>query len=219
MTIKTVVTIADSFKAFLQSGNYENAILKLMNDSVRVFPFCYKHNDIQSCGECDYISYEGTEHVLTKYDVKLPFDKKEGELICSRKADLLKWIDYMIGEASEFDNCMIKNRGIHNVNEIQLYKTMDKRLSTIKEDENAIFFFPYPITHDGKGMIFTQFASDILTAIYHQLIKENKVGNRRIYVIYPSMDSKIALRCLNNNVREFLPSEEISKHISYRFSC
>lgn len=217
MTIRAIATISNSFKTFLQSSNYESEILKLMNDSSRVFPHSYEHNVKQSHEECDFISYEGDENQLVKYDAKLPFDKKEGTLICSKKADFLKWIEYMMGESSEFSNCMIKNRGIHNVNEIQLYKTIDKRLGSIKEDENAIFFFPYPITHDGAGMLFTQMASDILSAIYDQLKREGKVGARRIYVIYPSMDRKIALRCLNNNAREYLPSAEISQHISYEF--
>lgn len=217
MTIQTIATISNSFKTFLQSGNYESAILKLMNKSSRVFPHFYEHKEKQSHGECDFISYEGDENRLVKYDAKLPFDKKEGALICSKKADFVKWIEYMMGEASEFSNCMIKNRGIHNVNEIQLYKTIDKRLCSIKEDENVIFFFPYPITHDGEDMLFTRMASDTLSAIYNQLKSEDKVGTRKIYVIYPSMDRKIALRCLNNNVREYLPSAEISQHISYEF--
>ena len=217
MTIQTIATISNSFKTFLQSGNYESAILKLMNESSRVFPHSYGHNDNQSHGECDFISYEGDEKRLVKYDAKLPFDKKEGALICSKKADFIKWFDFMISEASEFNSCMIRNRGIHNVNEIQLYRTIDKRLATIKEDENVIFFFPYPITHDGEGMFFTQLASDILSAIFDQLNREGKVGARKIYVIYPSMDQKLALRCLNNNIREFLPSAEISQHISYEF--
>ena len=217
MTIQTIATISNSFKTFLQNGNYESAILTLMNESSRVFPHSYEHNEKQSHGECDFFSYEGDEKQLVKYDTKLPFDKKEGALICSKKADFLKWIEFMMDEASEFSNCMIKNRGIHNVNEIQLYKTIDKRLRSIKDDENAIFFFPYPITHDGEGMLYTQMAADILSAIYDQLNTEGKVGTRRIYVIYPSIDQKIALRCLNNNVREYLPSAEISQHISYEF--
>lgn len=188
-----------------------------MNQSSRVFPHSYVHNEIQSQGECDFFSYEGDEQHLVKYDAKLPFDKKEGALICSKKADFLKWFEFMMSGASEFSNCMIRDRGIHNVNEIQLYRTIDKRLATIKEDENVIFFFPYPITRDGEGMLFTQMASDILSAIFDQLNKEGKVGARKIYVIYPSMDQKLALRCLNNNIREFLPSKEISQHISYEF--
>ena len=218
MTIQTIVTISNSFKTFLQSGHYEDAILKLMNRSKRVFPYVYRHNEDQSNGECDFIAIKGDDHDIVKYDAKLPFDGKEGKMICSKKSDFLKWIQFMMDEASEFSTCMIRNRGIHNVNEIMLYKTIEKRLRTIKEDENVIFFFPYPITHDGEGMIFTQFASDILSAIFDELQREGKVGERTIYVIYPSMDQKMTLRCLNNNVREFVASPEISQHISYEFS-
>ena len=218
MTIRTIVTISNSFKTFLQSGHYEDAILKLMNRSKHVFPYVYSYNENQSNGECDFISTEPDAHNLIKYDAKLPFDGKEGKMICSKKSDFLKWIQFMMDEASEFSSCMILNRGMHNVNEITLYKTIEKRLCTIKEDENVVFFFPYPITHDGEGMIFTQRASDILSAIYDELKRNGKVGARTIYVIYPSMDKKMTLRCLNNNMREFLDSPEISQHISYEFS-
>lgn len=218
MTIQTIVTISNSFKVFLQSGHYENAILQLMNRSKRVFPYVYRYNEDQSNGECDFTANEGDVHNIMKYDAKLPFDGKEGEMICSKKSDFLKWIQFMMDEATEFSTCMIHNRGIHNVNEITLYKTFEKRLRTINEDENVVFFFPYPITHDGEKMIFTQFASDILSAIFDELQRNGKVGDRTIYVIYPSMDRKMVLRCLNNNVREFVESPEISQHISYEFS-
>ncbi|MBQ3515605.1 MAG: hypothetical protein IJA29_00120 [Lachnospiraceae bacterium] len=218
MIIQSLATISDSFRTFLQGGNYEKAILDLMNASSRVFPSIYKHNDMQSRGECDFVSCEETGNNCSKYDVKLPFNKKEGELICSKKGDFLQWINYMLEEVNEFNNCMIKNRGIYNVNELQLYKTIDKRLKTIEKDENVIFFFPFPIVFDDEHAVFMQFAADILSAIYDQLLKEGKVGQRRIYAIYPSMGQKIVLRCLNTYVREYLTSAEISKHISYVFN-
>lgn len=217
MTIQTIATISKSFKAFLQGGAYEPAILELMNKSKRVFPLTYELRKEQSHGEPDFIGFKDGQNDIIKFDAKLPFDKKEGELICRSKSDFTAWFEFMLAEVSEFSNHMITNRGIHNVNETKLFKTIDKRLKTIRDDENAIFFFPYPITHDGESMIFTQMASDILSVIFCELMHENKIKNRRIYAIYPSMDQKMTLRCLNNNAREYIASPEISQHISYEF--
>ena len=49
-------------------------------------------------------------------------------------------------------------------------------------------------------------------------MRNGVIGTRKVYVIYPSMDNKIVLRCLNTNQREYLVSKELSEVFSYSFS-
>lgn len=221
MNIRTIVSISPTIQTFLQSGNYEIPILDLMNTSKSVFPRKYSRIEKQPNNQCDYISEwtddEGNKHI-EKYDAKLPFDKKEGELLCSNQADFKKWLEFMMNEAAEFANYMIINRGSYSVKQLRLYKTLDKRISSLKEDEHGIIFFPYPITFDGEDMSFLSSATDILSAIYNDLLSEGKIGTRNIYILYPTIGNKIALRCMNTGTREYLCSTEISKHISFNIS-
>ena len=48
----------------------------------------------------------------------------------------------MMDEEAEFGELIIEKRGQHSVTELKLYKTLVKRLKTVQESENAIFFFP-----------------------------------------------------------------------------
>ena len=55
-----------------------------MNESKTVFPGVYEQHQKQSKGECDFYDV----NTLEKYEAKLPFDKKEGKLICSNNSNL-----------------------------------------------------------------------------------------------------------------------------------
>ena len=94
MELKKFVVISDEFKEFIQSGNYEVLILNLMNQSQIVFPNRYIRNENQSNNECDFVD----TITLEKYETKLPFDRKEGILICSNKGSLREWLVYMMDE-------------------------------------------------------------------------------------------------------------------------
>ena len=217
MELKKFVVISDEFKEFIQSGNYEVLILNLMNQSQIVFPNRYTRNENQSNNECDFVD----TITLEKYETKLPFDRKEGILICSNKGSLREWLVYMMDEEAEFGELIIEKRGQHSVTELKLYKTLVKSLKTVQESENAIFFFPYPITldmdpYDSFSML--QFCSDILDSVFRELKKNGLVGNRKVYAIYPSLDEKMVLRCLNDNKREYLSSIEAEKYFKYSFS-
>ena len=59
-----------------------------MDQSKVVFPNRYERNPIQSAGECDFYDTETCE----KYEAKLPFDKREGELICRKDSELKDWL-------------------------------------------------------------------------------------------------------------------------------
>lgn len=216
METRQVATLSDELKTFIQSGNYEPYILALMNESKSVFPGQYVHNDNQSRSQCDFYDIRTAE----KYEAKLPFDKKEGQLICSNNANLKEWLEFMLDEESEFSDRIIRERGKYRIDDLRLYKTVEKRLKTVQEDENAIILFLYPITPDMEGngdLNLLHFCGDILSSIFGELVRNGVVGTRRIYVIYPSMDDKVVLRCLNTNQREYLVSKELSRVFSYSF--
>ena len=94
---------------------------------------------------------------------------------------------------------------------------MDERLSSLEDDEHAVFFFPYPIVLDCKEFEFMLFTSDFLDAIFRELMRSQKIGSRSIYVIYPALDGDIVLRCLNDNRREFLHYDGFDEFITYQF--
>lgn len=216
MELKKLAVISEEFKEFIQSGNYEVSILNLMNQSRIVFPNSYIRNEKQSNSECDFVDTITAE----KYEAKLPFDKKEGELICSDKGNLKEWLVYMMDEEAEFGELIIEKRGQHSITELKLYKTLEKRLKTVQANENAIFFFPYPITldmdpYDNFSML--QFCSDILDSVFRELKRNGLIGNRKVYGIYPSINEKMVLRCLNDNKREYLSCAETEKYFKYSF--
>lgn len=217
MEMRQVATFSDKLKTFIQSGNYEPYILTLMNRSELVFPSQYAANKEQAHSQCDFYDIQTSE----KYEAKLPFDKKEGQLICSNNADLKNWLEFMMDEESEFSDRIIQERGKYRIDSLRLYKTLEKRLKTIQDDENAIILFPYPITLDVEGdggLNLLHFCGDILSSIFGELMHNGVVGKRKVYVIYPSMDDKIVLRCLNTNQREYLVSEELNGVFTYSFS-
>lgn len=218
MLLRKVATISDKLKAFIQSGNYEIFILRLMNESKTIFPGQYNRHKLQSHSECDFYDVD----TLEKYEAKLPFDKKEGELICSNNSNLKEWISFMMREEEEFGDKIIIHRGQYTVDSLRLYRTLEKRLNDVKADEHAIFFFPYPITFDmepvGDEAPLYQMVSDILSALFRELKRNGVVGNRNVYAIYPTMDEKFALRCLNNDSREYVSCNDLDEIFTYRFA-
>lgn len=127
----------------------------------------------------------------------------------------------MMNEESEFSDRVIQERGKYRIDGLKLYKTLAKRLRTVQEDENAIFLFPYPIALDmdeDRELNLLHFRGDILSSIFGELVHNGIVGTRKVYAIYPSMDNKIVLRCLNTNQREYLVSEELNEVFNYSFS-
>ena len=217
MEVQKIATLSDELKSFIQSGNYEPYILDLMNRSKVIFPGQYAKNEDQSNNQCDFYDVQTCE----KYEAKLPFDKKEGNLICSDQGSFKKWLEFMMDEEAEFGEKIILKRGKYSVDSLRLYKTMEKRLKTVQEDENAVILFPYPISLDlegDDGLNLLHFCGDILSSIFGKLKDNGVVGSRKVYVIYPSADGKMVLRCLNTNRREYLMAEDLSKVFAYSFS-
>ena len=209
-TIRETASISEAFKSLIQSGNYERLILNIINASTKIFPNKYMHIANQSHSQCDFVDNLTSE----KYDAKLLFTSTQGKLIGSNHSDFLAWVKTMIDETTEFGT-YIENRGNYNIENLTLYSVMRDRLLSVEADEHAIFFIPYTIVLDSKEMIFTQFASDILSATFSKLAQNGLVGNRKVYAIYPSIDGDIVIRCLNSHAREFIPNIELKNYINF----
>lgn len=210
-TVKTEVNISKEIKTIIKSGNYEKVIFEIMNSSEKMFASKYIHNEEQSHGECDFVDVVSGE----KYDVKLPFSKTQGELLGSNNCDYEAWIKSMLDESEEFSN-IPENRGKIKAEELTLYKIVSERLTTVKQDENLILFFPFPIVAcDVPGSVLLQFTSNILTVVFDALEKNGIVNNRQIFAIYPCMDNHLAIRFLNKRTCEYVSDEPLKKYIDY----
>lgn len=208
--IRETVNINDKFKTLIQSGNYEKIIHAIMNDSTKVFPNNYIHILSQSKGECDIKdSLSGK-----KFDAKLPITTLQGKLVGSRNADLLQFFQTVRIELEEFGE-YIEKRGQTDFEQLRLYQILKKKLEADKPDENLIFLFPFPVVLDLGSTSITRIAGDVLTEIYRNLKKNNIIGKREIYVIYPCVDKQIVLRCLNNNKREYIEDIYLREYIQY----
>lgn len=211
--LNQVVTFDDSFKKIIQGGNYEKVILSILNQSKKLLPNNFKHNDTQFNGECDFVDLTNND----KYDAKLLFTKKQGELIGSKNSDYEKWIQSMREMELEFGD-FIEKRGKIPIETLKVYKVMEKRLMSVKEDENIILFIPYPIVLDCPNSVFTQLTGDILSNVFSKLVANKKVGERKVYFIYPCIDNCIVLRYMNTGTREYFSAEILKPYINYDIS-
>lgn len=212
-SVTTIATISDKFSKLIYKNNYEHLLCNLMNASQKVFPGQYKQNTDQSCGQSDFVEI-GTE---TKFEAKLPFRCIHGKLIGSDHKDFGKWLELVSEETTQFGKDLIATRG-RNIESLELYKTIEKRLNSIEPDEHAIFFFPYPVVWDGEELTILHMTSDFLDTIFWKLEEKEKIGSRNIYVIYPALDGQIVLRCLNNRTREFLCCSEFDEFVTYNLN-
>lgn len=213
ISLTMVATISEKFSKLINKDYYEPVLCNLMNASSEVFAGEYELILEQSSGQCDFVDKKTGE----KYDAKLPFRKTHGKLIGSKHHDFKKWLELMLDEVAQYGEDVRTTRG-QNIASLELYKTIVERLDTVEADENAIFFFPYPIVIDGREAGILVLVSDFLDAIFRTLKKENRIGSRKIYVVYPGYDESIVLRCLNNNLREYLSIPELDEYITYRYS-
>lgn len=213
LSVKMIATISERFSNLINKNEYEPRLCNLMNASQKVFPGSYEWITDQSSSECDFVEL-GTGK---KFDAKLPFTRKYGKIIGSRNHDFKKWMELMHNAEAEFGEDIIATRG-NNVSSMEFYKIMDERLNTVQDDENVIFFFPYPIVLDGKDMAFFPFVTDFLGAIFNELRKRDKIKEREVFVIYPALDGEIVLRCLNNDEREYILFPDFDEFITYTFT-
>lgn len=212
ISFKLKTSICDKFCKLIDKNVYEPMLCELMNTSNLVFPGNYIHITEQSSGQCDFI--ETTTGA--KFDAKLPFRSTHGKLIASNKHDFRKWLELVMDEEAEFGDDIIASRG-KNIASLVLYKIMEARMESIEDDEHAIFFFPYPVVLDYVDAGILALVSDYLDAIFRELKRREKVGMRKVYVIYPAVDGNIVLRCLNTNQREYCQFAALEEFISFDF--
>ena len=202
-------TIHNDIKDLIKSGNYERIILDLMNASKMIFPSQYIHQDIQANGECDFIDVVTGE----KFDAKIPFDKRQGQIIGSRKGDVGALTSEFHNEALEFQYCFVGDQK-KPIIELNLFKKMKKNISKTKSDENVIFFIPYPIVFDFEGFPLIG-VSDLLKKIYRELSASTDISGKHLYAIYISFDRKMVLRNLETDKREYLQFPEVQHYVDY----
>ena len=202
-------TIHNDIKDLIKSGNYEKIILDLMNASKEIFPGHYIHQDNQAHGECDFIDAVTGE----KFDAKIPIDKRQGQMIGSRKGDVGTLTTELHDEALEFQYCFVGDQK-KSIIELNLFKKMKNNISKTKFDENVIFFIPYPIVIDFEGFPLIG-ATDLLKKIYSELSTCTDMSGKHLYAIYISFDRKMVLRNLETDKREYLQFPEMQHYADY----
>ena len=202
-------TIHNDIKDLIKSGNYEKIILDLMNASKTIFPGHYIRLDNQAHGECDFIDAVTGE----KFDAKIPIDKRQGQMIGSRKGDVGALTTEFQNEALEFQHCFVGDQK-KPITELSLFKKMKNNIRKTKVDENVIFFILYPIVFDFEGFPLVG-ASDLLKKIYSELSASTDISGKHLYTIYISFDRKMVLRNLETDKREYLQFPEMQHYVDY----
>ena len=155
-----------------------------MNASKEIFPGHYIHQDNQAHGECDFIDAVTGE----KFDAKIPIDKRQGQMIGSRKGDVGTLTTELHNEVLEFQYCFVGDQK-KSIIELNLFKKMKNNISKTKFDENVIFFIPYPIVIDFEGFPLIG-DTDLLKKIYSELSTCTDMSGKHLYAIYISFDRK-----------------------------
>ncbi len=207
---QTIAIIDKSFRSLIQKQNYEKYVQIIINKSQKIFRNLeFIPVEDQSHGESDFIDNNGQ-----KYEAKLLFDERQGALIGDSKNNINEWIQEMLKEKIEFSES-IRKRDALSLSKTRFYKIMKERLATVEQDENAIFFIPFPIVDEFEGSIFIQFATDFIQAVYERLVDDGLVGNRQVFFIYPSGDSHKYMLRNSNRIRECIACEELDDFIKY----
>lgn len=204
----------------IKGGNYEKFILEIINKSNEIFAHKqFVRNEDQSHSESDFV-----DSVLhDKYEVKLAITRKEGRMIGGRENNVIKWIQiYLQGAETDVDYMLHPSR----MKENPFYKTVTRRLSQVKDDENAILFIPFPITLTLKESNLCSDTGalncDYLYFVYQALKRDNRfrglANGKCLYVIYPTIDDRMVLRDLTNNKIEFIDLADNSTYIELRTS-
>ena len=178
ITLNTIATTSDSFRDLLKRQRYETLVLGVLNKSKRLIQNLPLYSvEEQSNGECDFIDQVGTE-----YDAKLLIDKTQGALIGDRKNDLIAWFKSMKAEADEFSESG-ERKNLSLVSTTKLYGVMKDRLNSVKANETAVLFIPYPLVDDFQGGTHLQFATDFLQAVYNKLEKDEGISCQEVFFI------------------------------------
>lgn len=215
ISIQNYFTYSPNIIKLFQKEIYESFILDLMSRSKIIFSGSYEAVPIQSHGECDFVDVSSGG----KFDAKLPFYKEQIELLTNGNRHpplILEWLQALCNETTEYGIVKSRHNPSYTVCNTELYKVISDQVLRSKIDENLIFFLPYPITLCIEDSIFLQFASDLLTMIYEELLNDIDLVGRKLYAIYPSiLKNQFVLRSLGYGPKEFLYSCKLEKYFTY----
>ncbi len=213
MALYWELTISSSIRDLIQKGTYEQIICDLMNESKRIFPSKYARVKDQSNGECDFIDIVSKK----KYDAKILFSNTQCQLIARGLKQLEDWVRSVYEEISEVSGKLFDNDRIAIKNTI-LFRELSDRLASVRDDEDAILFIPFPIVPESEKSVFLPFASDILSVTYGSIVAASpgKFEGKHTFIIYPSViDQKVVLRDLTSRRKEYMPIDPLSPYITY----
>ena len=215
MIIKSEFKISNDLLALFNKNNYEAYVLDIMNLSKVIFPNEYSIVKDQSAGQCDFIDTSTDE----KFDAKLPFHPIQIEMLTNgkkHKPEIENWIKELHKEVAEFNPLSVRYNPEY-IENLKLYSIMLKQINRDKNDENIVFFLPYPISLSFKDSIFLQFASDYISSIFEKLKEKIDLINRNIYVVYPSSEkNRYVLRSTNDIYsKEYIDYDKIEKYFSH----
>jgi len=205
-----VCNISKNIRNIIQSRIYENIILKVMNNSTKVFPGIYSKNGVQDAGECDFYNSITEE----KYDAKIIFTNEQCQNI-SKGNENIEWLKSLLDEISEASKYMKeKNRFKATV----FYNTLCRRLKSVERDENAILFIPFPIVSSRNESVWLRFSANIMSIAYEILIEEYPdICDKNIYLIYVNTKNEFVLCKLGTFMEEYIQME--NDYIKYFKYC
>ena len=209
------ICISPNIIELFQKNKYESMVLSIMNSSSTIFPEEYAWIKEQSHGECDYIGKTSK----AKFDAKLPFLPQQIALLTDGKKhgpQIQKWLEEVHNECIEFQPLKIREDPAYTVKQTRLFEIMKKAVERDKDDENIIFFVPFPVVPTLHDPIFLDKTSNFLTKIFDELQEECDFSQRVIYVIHPSLEKNImALRNLNTREIEYVKCNSLEQYLSY----
>lgn len=215
MELYNLYEASNNLIKLFQSGEYEKYILLIMNRAKTIFPNEYKQVPNQSNGECDFFEINQKE----KYDAKLPLTSDCFEMLTNgakHEPQIVEWIKKLINEETEFESLRIRQGNDYSIRNSMLYSVMKKQIEKDKNDENIIFFIPFPIVLAVPDSVHLQFASDFLWIIMEQIKKDIDLIGREIFFIFPSsVKNLFAIRKSSAHITEYVECEELGQYFTY----
>jgi len=205
---KHEMIISSDIKKLRKALNYEKVILKIMNDSKKIFDGKYERNAIQDNGEADFFNIDTKE----KYEAKLMFSKEV--CIGISKGNYIKWMQEIGGIINESTDAYLNGTDHKST---QLYIEIEKRLKSINNDENGILFLPFPYGQESN----LSYVQNYILPIFARMVIE-AMGNcefnkdKNCYLIYGNQFNEVVIRDLRNNVYEIIEGDYISYFIDNR---
>lgn len=202
--------VKKGYKDLIQKEKYELVLLDVMNSSQIVFPKTYKHIEEQSDGESDYITTDGDEY----QDAKVLFYQEQCKAI---KCDEINaFFNELLAEINEIYE-LVSQGDVERLQETKLFAEMNRRINSIKENEDLILFFPFAITDENSKSLTGNCGNDIFSHIIYKIREKfpSKVNNMKIYMIYPNFENEIVLKEYeqDNMKIEFLRKNFLKKYI------